>query len=187
MSRKYRIAGNFRGRKLSRFFSHPRKFSPRNSRHATPIMLPFHESFLCEMLLSTDLRKFFPSKISCYMVRGRLDLWLIQVCMTNAKCLSGQSPQLLLPLQIQCKFIVLLIGLLINLCFNFVHARHTRPPPPHPPSGSPLSRPPCPQWVSSISDYACYTSWTLHSIFSYWHFGLRLYNDVVGLDNDDDR
>ena len=111
MSRKYRIAGNFRGRKLSRFFSHPQKFSPRNSRHAKPIMLPFHESFLREMLLSTDLRKFFPSKISRYMVRGRLELWLIQVCMTNAKCLSGQSPhdQLLLPLQIQCKFIIIII------------------------------------------------------------------------------
>ena len=54
----YRIAGNFRGRKLSRisrFFRHPRKFSPRNSRHATPIMRPiltFRESFLREMLLS---------------------------------------------------------------------------------------------------------------------------------------
>ena len=39
----YRIEGNFRGRKLSRisrFFSHLRKFSPRNSRHATPIMRP---------------------------------------------------------------------------------------------------------------------------------------------------
>ena len=51
-------SGNFRGRKLSRisrFFSHSRKFSPRNSRHATPIMQPvlaFHESFLREMLLS---------------------------------------------------------------------------------------------------------------------------------------
>ena len=39
----YCIAGNFRGRKLSRilrFFSHLRRFSPRNSRHATPIMRP---------------------------------------------------------------------------------------------------------------------------------------------------
>ncbi len=62
---RYRIAGNFRGRKLSRilrFYSHPRKFSPRNFRHATPIMrsvyiprkfspqnapfLPIRESFL---------------------------------------------------------------------------------------------------------------------------------------------
>ena len=24
-------------------------------------------------------------------------------------------------------------------------------------------------WVSSISDYACYTSWALHSIFLCWH------------------
>ena len=61
----YRIAGNFRGRKLSRisrFFSHPRKFSPRNSRHATPIMRPvltFRESILCEMLLSYRSAKVF--------------------------------------------------------------------------------------------------------------------------------
>ena len=49
---QYRIAGNFRGRKLSRisrFFSHPRKFSPRNSRYAIPIMrtvLAFREMIL---------------------------------------------------------------------------------------------------------------------------------------------
>ena len=61
----YRIAGNFRGRKLSRisqFFRHPRKFSPRNSRHATPIMRPlltFRESFLREMLLSHRSSKVF--------------------------------------------------------------------------------------------------------------------------------
>ena len=61
----YRMAGNFRGRKLSRisrFFSHPRKFSPRNSRHATPIMRPvltFRESFLREMLLSYRSAKVF--------------------------------------------------------------------------------------------------------------------------------
>ena len=61
----YRIAGNFQGRKLSRisrFFSHPRKFSPRNSRHATPIMRPvltFRESFLREMLLSYRSAKVF--------------------------------------------------------------------------------------------------------------------------------
>ena len=61
----YRIAGNFRGRKLSRisrFFSHPRKFSPRNSRYATPIMRPvlvFRESFLREMLLSYRSVKVF--------------------------------------------------------------------------------------------------------------------------------
>ena len=61
----YRIAGNFRGRKLSRisrFFSHPRKFSPRNSSHATPIMRPvltFRESFLREMLLSYRSAKVF--------------------------------------------------------------------------------------------------------------------------------
>ena len=62
---KYRIAGNFRGRKLSRisrFFRHPRKFSLRNSRHATPIMRPlltFRESFLREMLLSYRSAKVF--------------------------------------------------------------------------------------------------------------------------------
>ena len=61
----YRIAGNFRGRKLSRisrFFCHPRKFSPRNSRHTTPIMRPvltFRESFLREMLLSYRSAKVF--------------------------------------------------------------------------------------------------------------------------------
>ena len=61
----YCIAGNFRGRKLSRisrFFSHPRKFSPRNSRHATPIIrsvFAFRESFLCEMLLSYRSAKVF--------------------------------------------------------------------------------------------------------------------------------
>ena len=65
ISAYYCIAGNFRGRKLSRisrFFSHLRKFSPRNSRHATPIMRPvltFHESFLCEMLLSYRSAKVF--------------------------------------------------------------------------------------------------------------------------------
>ena len=62
---KFCLAGNFRGRKLSRisrFFTHPRKFSPRNSRHATPIMRPvltFHESFLREMLLSYRSAKVF--------------------------------------------------------------------------------------------------------------------------------
>ena len=61
----YRIAGNFRGRKLSRisrFFRHLRKFSPRNSRHATPIMWPvltFHESFLHKILLSYRSAKVF--------------------------------------------------------------------------------------------------------------------------------
>ena len=66
MKREYNViiymAGNFRGRKLSqlsRFFSHPRKFSPRNSRHATPIMQPFHESFLHKMLLSYRSAKLF--------------------------------------------------------------------------------------------------------------------------------
>ena len=56
----YRIAGNFRGRKLSRisrFFSHPRKFSPRSSRHATPIIrsvFAFRESFLRERVFSLE-------------------------------------------------------------------------------------------------------------------------------------
>ena len=62
---QYRIVGNFRGRKLSqisRFFSHLRKFSPRNSMHAIPIMQPvltFRESFLREMLLSYRSAKVF--------------------------------------------------------------------------------------------------------------------------------
>ena len=45
------------------FFSHPRKFSPRNSGHATPIMRPaFRESFLREMLLSYRSAKVFSLK-----------------------------------------------------------------------------------------------------------------------------
>ena len=65
LHKTYRIAGNFRGRKLSRisrFSRHPRKFSPRNSRHATPNMRPvltFRESFLREMLLSYRSAKVF--------------------------------------------------------------------------------------------------------------------------------
>ena len=60
----YRIAGNFRGRKLMNFtiFSHPRKFSPQNSRHATPIIrsvFAFRESFLRKMLLSYRSAKVF--------------------------------------------------------------------------------------------------------------------------------
>ena len=49
----YHIAGNFQGRKLSRisrFFSHPRKFSRRNSRHAKLVMRPV--LIFREMLLS---------------------------------------------------------------------------------------------------------------------------------------
>ena len=69
---QYCIVGNFRGRKPSQilwFFSHPRKFSPRNFRHATPIMrlvLTFRKSFLCKI---PDLQKFFPLKVSRYTVR----------------------------------------------------------------------------------------------------------------------
>ena len=56
----YCIAGNFRGRKLSwilRFFHHSQKFSPRNSRHATPIMRPILT--FREMLLSYRSAKVF--------------------------------------------------------------------------------------------------------------------------------
>ena len=66
--RAYCIAGNFRGRKLSRisrFFRHLWKFSPRNSRHATPIMRPvltFRQSFLSKMLLSYWSAKVFSLK-----------------------------------------------------------------------------------------------------------------------------
>ena len=54
------MAGNFQGRKLSRilrFFRHPRKFSPRNSRHATPILRPVLA--FREMLLSYRSAKIF--------------------------------------------------------------------------------------------------------------------------------
>ena len=70
----YRIAGNFRGRKLSRisqFFSHPRMFYPRNSRHATPIMRPVLHSakvFSAKCSFPSNPRKFSPSKISRYTV-----------------------------------------------------------------------------------------------------------------------
>ena len=46
-------------------FHHPQKFSPRNSRHATPIMRPvitFCESFLRKMLLSYRSAKVFSLK-----------------------------------------------------------------------------------------------------------------------------
>ena len=73
---RYRItiAGNFRGRRLlriSQFFSHPQKFSPQNSRHATPIMQPvltFCESFLRDMLLSHRSVKNFSLKNFRYTV-----------------------------------------------------------------------------------------------------------------------
>ena len=48
--------------RILRFFSHLQKFSPRNSRHATPIIrqvLTFRESFLHEMLLSHRSAKVF--------------------------------------------------------------------------------------------------------------------------------
>ena len=61
----YRIAGNFRGRKLlwiSRFDSHPRKFSSRNLGHAAPTYDWFQairESFLREILTSYGSAKVF--------------------------------------------------------------------------------------------------------------------------------
>ena len=73
----YRTAGNFRGRKLSRisrFSRHPRKFSPRNSGHATPIMRPvltFRENFLREMLLSYQSAKVF--SLENFPLYGTLD------------------------------------------------------------------------------------------------------------------
>ena len=62
---KYRIVGNFRGRKLSRtsrFESHLRKFSSRNLGHATPTYAWFQairESFLHEILTSYGSVKVF--------------------------------------------------------------------------------------------------------------------------------
>ena len=50
----------------SRFYSHPRKFSPRKFRNATPMYAISYHSAKCS--LPTDPRKFSPSKVSCYMV-----------------------------------------------------------------------------------------------------------------------
>ena len=74
----YRIAGNFQGRKFSQilqFFSHPRKFSPQNSRHVTLIMRPVLTFRKCSF--PTDPRKFSPSKISCYTV-----CMIVHVCVS---------------------------------------------------------------------------------------------------------
>ena len=81
-----KIAPNFNNQqqRISRFFSHPWKFSPRNSRHPTPIMqlvLAFRESFLREMLLSYQSAT---SKISCYTVLWELS-WSLGYC--TVKCL----------------------------------------------------------------------------------------------------
>ena len=62
---RYRIAGNFWGRKfswISRFESHPQKFSPRNFGHAAPTYVWFQairESFLREILTSYGSAKVF--------------------------------------------------------------------------------------------------------------------------------
>ena len=61
----YHIAGNFRGRKLSRlsrFESHPRKFCPWNFGHAAPTYVWLQaicESFLCEILTYYGSTKVF--------------------------------------------------------------------------------------------------------------------------------
>ena len=72
---RYRIAKNFQGRKLSRisrFESHPRKFSPRNFGHAIPTYVTFQNSakvFSTKWSLSPIRESFLvPSKISRYMV-----------------------------------------------------------------------------------------------------------------------
>ena len=86
----YRIEGNFRGRKLSRisrFFNHPRNFSPRNSRHATPIMRPvltFCESFLPEMLLSYQSTKVFSLE--------NFPLYGIYLCQIIQRVIRNNSP-----------------------------------------------------------------------------------------------
>ena len=81
----YRIAGNFRGRKLSRisrFFSHPRKFSPRNSRHATSIIRSVFA--FREMLLSYRSAKVFSLEnfplygIQCHLLVLTLNFVLTQ-------------------------------------------------------------------------------------------------------------
>ena len=62
--------GNFQGRKssrISRFYIHPRMFSPLNFRHATSIMhfnIPWKFSRSTKCSLPTNQRKFSPSKVS---------------------------------------------------------------------------------------------------------------------------
>ena len=56
-------------------YSHPRKFSPRNFRHAIPtyaISLTFRKSFLCKMLPS-----YRSAKVSCYTVLYILLLFVL--------------------------------------------------------------------------------------------------------------
>ena len=71
---KYRIAGNFWGRKLSqisRVESDPRKFSPRNLGMLHPFMFGLKQSvkvFSVKFSLPTDPRKFSPSKVYHYTV-----------------------------------------------------------------------------------------------------------------------
>ena len=83
----YCIAGNFWGRKLSRisrFFSHPQKFSPRNSRHATLIMRPVLT--FCEMLLSYRSREnFLPRKFPAIR-------YLRALGFNSIKCRPAQGP-----------------------------------------------------------------------------------------------
>ena len=65
INKDYRIAGNFQGRKPSRFYSHPQKFSPRNFRHATPIYaisLPFREVFSTKCSFLPICKSFLPWK-----------------------------------------------------------------------------------------------------------------------------
>ena len=76
--RIYHIVEMFWGRKasqISRFYSHPWKFSPQNFRHTTPIYeisLAFGESFLCKCSLPTNPWNFFPSEVCCYTVSSPL-------------------------------------------------------------------------------------------------------------------
>ena len=77
----YRIAGNFRGRKLSQiswFCSYPRKFSPWNFRHALPIYaitsILFRKSFLHEMLPGYQSTKIFSLKH--FLLYSDITTWL---------------------------------------------------------------------------------------------------------------
>ena len=72
----YRIAGTFEGKNFHEFHDfiacHPRKFSSRNFRHATPIMhTNSAKVFSAKCSLPTDPQKFSPSKVFRYTATVR--------------------------------------------------------------------------------------------------------------------
>ena len=90
------IAGNFQGRKLSRilrFYSHPRKFSPWNFRHATPIMRSVYipQKFSPQNAPFQPIREsFLPWKFpairyrSTYLARFPLDFSSLNISLPRA-------------------------------------------------------------------------------------------------------